>query len=108
MSTISNPTETLETVTAKNFILGNKLSVVPTVRTNVNGYPYITFIDESNNAENIYFSKNSSKDFPKDTPIQKGFFDNISFVKVKYSDDREDQWKMTNGSGNRVTGASLF
>lgn len=30
---------------------------IPTVRANTQGYPFITFIDADNKAENIYFSK---------------------------------------------------
>lgn len=35
-------------------------SVAPKVRVNKNGYPYLTFIDKDNVAENIYFSKNGA------------------------------------------------
>ena len=45
-----------EFASSKNFI-----SISPTVRTNTNNYPYLTFIDKDNKAENIYFSKESAK-----------------------------------------------
>ena len=32
-------------------------TVAPSVRVNTNGYPFITFIDDKNVAENVYFSK---------------------------------------------------
>lgn len=35
--------------------------IVPTVRANTNKYPYLTFIDSKNVAENVYFSKNGAK-----------------------------------------------
>jgi hypothetical protein len=31
------------------------------VRTNTNGYPFVTFINAENEAENIYFSKEQAK-----------------------------------------------
>jgi hypothetical protein len=34
--------------------------IIPTVRTNVNGYPYLTMINGKNEAENVYFSKNAA------------------------------------------------
>lgn len=37
------------------------VSVAQVVRENTNGYPYITFIDADNKAENVYFSKEAAK-----------------------------------------------
>ena len=31
--------------------------IIPIVRTNVNGYPYLTMVDSKNVAENVYFPK---------------------------------------------------
>lgn len=42
---------------AQGFVQINK-----TVRTNVNGYPYITFINAKNEAENVYFSKGGAEE----------------------------------------------
>lgn len=45
-------------LTIKEFIASKKFaSIVPIVRVNKNGYPYLTFIDSDNKAENVYFSK---------------------------------------------------
>jgi len=38
----------------------NFVEIHKTIRENNNGYPYITFIDSKNVAENIYFSKSQS------------------------------------------------
>lgn len=35
--------------------------LTPSIRVNVNGYAFITFIDAKNAAENVYFSKASAK-----------------------------------------------
>jgi len=100
--------EVLVSKSAKEFILGNKLDLVPTVRTNENGYPFITFVDKANVANNIYFGKTCAEEFPEGTDIKPGFFNDIQFVLVTYEDDREPQWKMTNNKGPRVTGESMF
>lgn len=103
---ITNPT--LNSETAKNFITSRNLQVHPEVRANKNGYPYVTFIDENNDAYNIYFSKSSASEFKAGDKIVRGFFDKISFVEVTYDDERENQWKMTTNSGNRLNSDDLF
>ena len=46
----------------KEFSKANGFTqIAPSVRTNVNGYPFITFSNENNDSDNIYFSKNASK-----------------------------------------------
>lgn len=37
------------------------VQINPMVRQNTNGYPFLTFINKDNVAENIYFSKTASK-----------------------------------------------
>ncbi len=52
---------TLHTISVKEFAKSNNFtSIAPAIRSNYNGYLYITFIDASNKAENVYFSKASS------------------------------------------------
>ncbi len=52
------------------------VSVAKAVRTNkVNGYPFVTFIDSNNQAENIYFSKKASQD------VTEGEIVDMSFLK---------------------------
>lgn len=45
--------------------------IVPTVRANTNNYPYLTFIDSKNVAENVYFSKAGSKLVTEGMPVTK-------------------------------------
>jgi len=105
---MSKSTTITNSQTAKEFILGNNLDLVPKVRANKNGYPFITFVDKANVANNIYFGKTCASDYPEGREVKKGFFDDIRFVLVNYEDDRESQWKMTNNRGDRVTGEELF
>ncbi len=62
----------LNTQSVKDFVKSKGFqSVAPTIRANTNGYPYITFIDDKNVAENVYFSKNGAKMVGAGEPITK-------------------------------------
>ncbi len=54
----------MESKSFREFVVSGKLQVNPSIRRNVNGYPYITVLDPSKpqgeQAENIYFGKNTS------------------------------------------------
>jgi hypothetical protein len=66
---------TLKTSTvAELFATKGIIQVVPRVRVNSNDYPYVTCINASNEAENIYFSKEASKQLAEGEAIEKGFF----------------------------------
>lgn len=108
----SNPANTtdtqLETMSVKDFMKSNGLTVVNTVRENTNGYPYLTFINKDNVAENIYFSKSLSDKFSAGQPVIKGFFTGIIMSFVTYEDGREDRWKLSSEGGNRLDADSLF
>ena len=66
---------TLATISVQEFMEQRGFtSVVKTVRTNSNAYPYLTFINANNEAENIYFSKNASVLVTPGESIEKGFF----------------------------------
>ena len=69
-------------------------TLVPEVRTNANGYPYVTFITPDNNAENVYFSKEGSKSVAKGQPITKGFFKDRR-VSLTENANGEQRWKIS-------------
>ena len=46
-------------------------SIVPKVRMNTSGYPFVTFIDEGNNATNVYFSKAAAQAVVAEMPVTK-------------------------------------
>ena len=50
-------------------------TIVPAVRANSNGYHYVTFINDQNVSENVYFSKGASATVVEGQVIAKGFFD---------------------------------
>lgn len=52
----------MKTMSVKQFASEKGFTqIVPKVRVNENGYPYVTFIDGKNEAENIYFSKRAAE-----------------------------------------------
>lgn len=54
----------METLSVKDYCKQNKLvHFHPKVRVNTNGYPYITFMDENNVGNNLYFSKKGAETF---------------------------------------------
>ncbi len=70
METTTKPA--LITMSIKDFAASKGFNqIVPVVRVNKTGYPYITFIDDDNKAENIYFSKNAALAVTAGTPVTK-------------------------------------
>jgi len=64
--------QNLKTLTVKELCAQkNFVSVAPSVRINENGYPFITFIDKDNKAENVYFSKAASEQVAEGTIVDK-------------------------------------
>ena len=47
--------------------------LAPAVRVNTNGYPFLTFIDKDNKAENIYFSKKAAQGVAAGQVVTKDF-----------------------------------
>lgn len=68
----TNAKKPLLTESIKDFVTKRLFnSIVPVVRENENKYPYITFIDKDNKAENVYFSKSASKHVAAGQPVTK-------------------------------------
>ena len=70
MSQVKEEVQELITTSIKAYC-GKKgfVEVNPTIKTNVNGYPFVTFINDSNEAENIYFSKRAGLGLTDGQPI---------------------------------------
>lgn len=81
----------MQVATIKEFVAQKGYTqVVPKVRSNVNGYPFITLINSKNEAENIYFSKAASADLTVDQDVTKDMFKSyqIAFVKNEAGEER--------------------
>jgi len=106
MSNTSTPA--LVTVTVQEFMVTkNFVSIHKAVRQNAKGYPYITFINKSNVAENVYFSINAGADKKEGDLIQRGFFDKINVAETKNADG-EVRIKLVGTSTERLDLADLF
>lgn len=82
------------------------VSVAQEVRENANGYPYVTFIDADNVAENVYFSKDAA------THVTAGQAIDASFLKqhqIAFTENAagEERVKIIGNSGRLDLGALL-
>ena len=76
---------------------------VKLVRCNSNGYPYITFINDNNEATNVYFSKAASTMVTDGLVITapRDFFSQFCFVEATNAQN-ELRWKISSkGESNR-------
>lgn len=98
---------TLHTISVKEFAKSNNFtSIAPSIRTNSNGYPYITFIDASNKAENVYFSKASSSTLGAGRPVTKELLASYQVAETKNAEG-EVRMKLVSNS-SRVSIDSLL
>lgn len=90
-----------------DFCKSRKLTeIVPKVRMNANGYPYVTFINADNVAENIYFTKNASGTVEEDMDLRIIAKDlQIVFV---VNSDGEERVKLSRKSTSRLSIEDLF
>ena len=111
MATIQTENQTaLQTVEVKDFMVNNGFTqVFKEVRSNLNGYPYITFITAANQSENIYFSKKLAEKYVAGTAIGKGFFEDILVAEVSNAAG-EVRMKLVsrNGESQRLEMSDLF
>ena len=111
MATIQTNNTALETTSVKDFMLGNGFTqVCKQVRVNTNGYPFVTFMDATNTAHNIYFSKKAASSFEEGAAIEKGFFDNllIAFTTNAEGEGRIRLCMKGEGNSQRLDLADLF
>ncbi len=75
---LDNISNLLTFKTIKQFVKDrNFVQINSKIRANKNGRLFITFIDDKNIAENIYFDANSSVYYTEGQPIEKGFFSDL-------------------------------
>lgn len=97
----------LQSISVKDFMIQQGfVSVASKVRKNTNSYPYITFINKDNVADNIYFSKNAALRVAEDDKIAKGFFEPFIIVLTE-NVEGEKRFKIATGD-NRVELNDLF
>jgi len=95
------------TMSVVEFCKSNDLTeIVPKIRINANGYPYVTFINSDNVATNIYFTVNASDTVSEGQDLREIASDlQIVFVKNELGEDRI---KLSRKSTSRLTVDNLF
>ena len=82
------------------------VQLVPSVRVNMNGYPFVTFIDGDNKSENIYFSKKAAQGVTAGTPVSKEMIGNYQ-IAITENEEGEERIKLISNS-DRVNIADLL
>lgn len=78
------------------------------VRVNVNGFPFVTFINGNNKPENFYFSKAASEHYGEGQAIVKGFFENLC-LRPTVNANGEERLKLSfKGASKRVGASSVL
>jgi hypothetical protein len=102
---------TLRSITVKDWAAEFNLKQIGNggvVNYNTNGYPYITFVDANNEAENIYFSKRGAQMVAEGQVIEKGFFDDFQMC-LAMSPTNGLLWKISpKGESTRIELADVL
>ncbi len=96
----------MNTLSIKEFMAldANKFTdVIPVIRTNANGYPFLTFTTADNKATNVYFSKSMQV---VAGPTDIAFLRGLKACETANAEGKL-RWKLTNTAGNRVSLADL-
>lgn len=99
----------MKTLSIQEFAqAGGFVQIAKNVRTNVNGYPFLTFITKDNVAENIYFSKAMSKKISGDETVDKELITRLGLVIVEATNAEGEIRMKLSGNSERVSIADLF
>ncbi len=102
----------MKVLSMREFMLQEKVNVVPVVRANASGYTYITFVKEGaakgEGAMNVYFSKNAEKLVGEGEVVNKEFMAPFKLGWVEYADERKPRWKIITQSETTWLGADAF
>lgn len=92
----------MQVLSIKDYAASKNFTQAAThVRTNVNKYPFVTFINKDNVAENIYFSKQSAKNVTEGQAVTKELLTTHQIAIVKNANN-EERVKLI-GNTERVT-----
>ena len=80
--------------------------VIPVVRKNSNGYPFLTFTNTNNEAENIYFSKSMLEVLKDKEKVDIDFLRALKACETVNAAG-ESRWKLTDSAGSRIDLTSL-
>lgn len=98
----------LKTISVAEFIKAKSfVEVNNSVRVNSNGYPFVTFINAGNVAENIYFSKASSAGLKQGDVVSIDMLANYRIAETSNADGKV-RTKLVSASSNRISLTSLL
>ena len=82
--------------------------IVPQIRVNSSGYPFMTFVSQDNEAENIYFSQKAAELVDEDTAINREFIHSMIVCDTKNANGDERPKLAFAASGNRMDLSDLL
>ena len=101
-------TSTMKTMSIKDFATSRGfISINKDVAENTNGYPFLTFINAKNEAENIYFATTIANEYPVGTTIGKEHFSKLQIGET-YNKSGELRIKLIPIGGNRTSLEDLW
>lgn len=86
----------------------NMASVHNVVRTNANGYPYVTFISKDNVADNVYFAKTISAKYKAGQAVNKALFADLQIGMTTNADGEQRVKLIPIGASTRLSTEDLF
>ena len=102
MDNVSQEQVTNPTFSIKDWVSDNNIiHVNKEIGWNENGYPFVTFINDQNVAENVYFSKKQAEKLNKGDVLVKGFF-NDKMMTLTTNAEGEKRLKISSKSENRL------
>lgn len=108
MSTVSTTEVSNPQVSVKDWAKSrNIVHVNKEIGFNTNGYPFVTFIDADNKAENVYFSKEAAKGIAKGSTVTKQLFESHN-IWIGNNADGDERIKLAKKSENRIDIDDLF
>lgn len=63
--------------------------IIPEIRENSNGYSFITFVNDRNDAENVYFGSSIAKDYSAGTPVTRAMLDRLQIYQYAREDGKQ-------------------
>jgi D-serine dehydratase len=102
MAELTGNTKKLETFSVKDFTVSQDITqVVKKIRKNANGYPYVTFVDTQNVAQNIYFSKRAAAKLDESAEVDMAFLSQY-VIAMATNEEGEERVKLATGDSLRT------
>lgn len=83
----------MNTISLKQYCKDKEIIRISNVRANEKGYPFLTVVNQNNEAENIYFSKAASQRV--ELHQQPSLFANQLFIAETKNEQGEDRLKLS-------------